>query len=87
MHVAIRQIHSPTFRRLTEKHSTHPAFGDGRVTHWSSEWDLAVRPLGPCIGGKQMDAAIAAEGQLDEIWMFLVSAGVNPMSEALTLTL
>jgi hypothetical protein len=38
-------------------------------------------------GGKQMDAAIAAEGQLNEIWMFLVSAGVNPMSEAPTLTL
>ena len=37
--------------------------------------------------GKQMDAAIAAEGQLNEIWMFLVSAGVIPMSEAPTLTL
>jgi hypothetical protein len=33
-------------------------------------------------GGKQMDAAIAAEDQLPEIWMLLVSAGVAPMSEA-----
>jgi hypothetical protein len=33
-------------------------------------------------GGKQMDAAIAAEDQLPEIWMLLVSAGVGPMSEA-----
>ena len=34
--------------------------------------------------GKQMDAAIAAEGQLPEMWMFLASAGVQPMSEAPT---
>jgi hypothetical protein len=32
-------------------------------------------------GGKQMDAAVAAEGQLAEMWMFLASAGVQPMSE------
>jgi len=37
-------------------------------------------------GGKRMDAAIAADGQLTEMWMFLASAGVKPMSEAPTLT-
>jgi hypothetical protein len=33
-------------------------------------------------GGKQMDAAIAAEDQLAEIWMLLAWAGVAPLSEA-----
>ncbi len=33
-------------------------------------------------GGKEMDAALAAPDQLAEMWMFLASAGVNPMSDA-----
>ena len=30
--------------------------------------------------GKPMEAALSAEGQLAEMWMYLVSAGVKPMS-------
>jgi hypothetical protein len=33
-------------------------------------------------GGRRMEAAIAADDQLAEIWMFLASAGVSPMSDA-----
>jgi hypothetical protein len=29
-----------------------------------------------------MDAAIAAEGQLAEMWMLLASVGVKPMTDA-----
>ena len=32
--------------------------------------------------GKQMDAAIAADGQLAEMWMLLASVGVKPMTDA-----
>ena len=34
------------------------------------------------LGGQQMEAAMTAEGQLADMWMFLVSTGVKPMSEA-----
>jgi hypothetical protein len=74
---------APPFRRAfrhyfsadgTEMRAARLTFGNTRSRDCiliTGEW-----------GGKQMEAAIAADDQLAEMWMFLASAGVTPMSEA-----